>query len=148
VSAAVGTAATVETATAAGATTDCAASAAVEGASTAEAATDRGASNCSALHESATSTEASSATVKASSATVKVASAAIEVAPKSVEPRASTDKQTARKILGAVVAVRRACIGIKTIVAVGTYRRWAEVTRPHSDRNANLRLGATCCEYN
>lgn len=147
-SAAVGTAASVETATAAGATTHRAASAAVESISTAEATTDRAASDCSALCESIVSTEAASAPVKA-------ASTIVEVAPKSgtskaAEPRAGTDKQTARKILGAVVTVRRARIGVIAIVTVGAYGRWTNTYshRPYAYRNANLRLGATCSEYN
>jgi hypothetical protein len=52
-----------------------------------------------------------------------------------VIPRAGADKDSADEPIWAVVAVRRASIGVIIIVAVGAHRRWAIVSR--ADANAD-----------
>jgi hypothetical protein len=101
-------AATVKAATTMEATTavHCATAEAAAGRTTAETATNRAAS-CEAT-----------ATVEAVTAPA-VAAAKTASAPTAVEPWASADEEAAREVARAVVAVRRARVGIIPIVTVG-----------------------------
>jgi len=87
--------------------------------------------------------------VKGRPATVKPATT-IEAATavETMEPRTRPNKHALGKIVRTVVAVWRACVWGIPIVAIGTDRRWLDVSRPNVGRpesycNPNLRVGCT-----
>ena len=59
----------------------------------------------------------------------------------SVIPGTGADEDAVREPVRAIVAVRRACVGIVIIVSIGACGRSADVSWAKSDANADLRLG-------
>jgi hypothetical protein len=73
-----------------------------------------------------------------------VAAAIIAVTVVAVIPGAGTDEDAAGEVIGSVVTVRSAGIGIVAVVSIRADWRWADgaVDRTYSDAHGNLRVGA------
>src|ERR1700732_3031838 len=76
-------------------------------------------------------------------------SVAIEEPPtaESMEPRPGAEKNAARAIIGAVVTVGRASVGVITIVTIGADRRGTNIARANSDPHSNLGVRCANREY-
>src|SRR5690242_1348580 len=61
-------------------------------------------------------------------ASAKTATVPARMAPIPAIPRTGTDEHAINEPVRAVVAIRRACIGIIIIISIGADRRWAVVT--------------------
>jgi hypothetical protein len=110
------------------------------------------AANWSAAAESAIKSDPA-ASIESWPATIKTGATPVESAATIVamEPRPRADKRAPDEIVRTVVAIRRACIWRRVIVAIGAYRSrpdisWPTVNWPdsNSDSKPDLCVGSPC----
>jgi hypothetical protein len=85
---------------------------------------------------------AESAIAAESTITTEPVSIVESAAAETMEPRPSADKNAAPEILGAVVTIGRASVGVITIVTIGADWRGTNIARANSDPHSHL--GVRC----
>jgi hypothetical protein len=106
----------------------------VEAATAVHCATVESTANCAASSES-TTVKPTTTTVEAGPKTASAEAGTSEEA--AAEPRASADEKAAREPARAVVAIRRASVGVIPVVAVGANGSRTDIPRPDADAHDN-----------